>query len=159
MKIGSHNYFRSLAARWGGLLCDIARMKNLGRAVIWSICLKHTMQKVIFIILCIIAFLLLGTAMIYVGYSIHCFLNRICIRHARRFCGRNGLAVSRARCQPARYQTGAKSEYSLVQLDCLNAQRQRRLILLLVWPFGVRKLLGDEIYPESYDSQWPQKGA
>jgi len=49
-----------------------------------------------------------------------------------------------------------KTESTRVQLDCFDAQRQRRLVLLLVWPFGVRKLLSDEIYPESYDSEWPE---
>ena len=49
-----------------------------------------------------------------------------------------------------------KTESTRVQLDCFDAQGQRRLVLLLVWPFGVRKLLSDEIYPESYDSEWPE---
>lgn len=49
-----------------------------------------------------------------------------------------------------------KTEYTLVQLDCLDGQKQRRLILLRVWPLGVRKLISDEMYPENYDSQWPQ---
>jgi hypothetical protein len=52
---------------------------------------------------------------------------------------------------------GVKTEFTLVQLDCLDGQKQRRLILLRVWLFGVRKLLSDEKYPEAYDSQWPQK--
>jgi hypothetical protein len=32
----------------------------------------------------------------------------------------------------------------LVQLDCFDARKERRLVLLLVWPFGVRKLVSDE---------------
>lgn len=51
---------------------------------------------------------------------------------------------------------GVKTEFTLVQLDCFDSQKQRRLVLLLVWPLGVRKLVSDEVYPESYDSQWPQ---
>jgi hypothetical protein len=70
-----------------------------------------------------------------------------------------GLEARRVRCQPAFERSGVKTEFSLVQLDCLDAQKQRRLVLLLVWPFGVRKLVSDEIYPDSYDSQWPQKCA
>jgi len=54
---------------------------------------------------------------------------------------------------------GVKTEFTLVQLDCLDGQNQRRLVLLRVWPLGVRRLISDEIYPESYDSQWPQKCA
>jgi len=52
-----------------------------------------------------------------------------------------------------------KTEFSLVQLDCFNNQKQRRLVLLLVWPFGVRKLVSDEAYPINYDEKWPKEGA
>ena len=53
-------------------------------------------------------------------------------------------------------QSGAKTEFTIVELDCLDFQKQRRLIRLLVWVFGIRKVLSDEIYPDSYDEQWPQ---
>lgn len=52
--------------------------------------------------------------------------------------------------------SGVKTEFTLVQLDCFDTQKQRRLVLLRVWPLGVRKLLSDEKYPESYDEQWPE---
>jgi hypothetical protein len=35
-------------------------------------------------------------------------------------------------------------------------QKHRKLIRLLVWVFGIRMVLSDEIYPDSYDEQWPQ---
>ena len=90
------------------------------------------------------------------AYCVHCTLDRICIRHARRFCRGKGLESHRARCQPAFEQTGRKTEFSLVQLDCFNASKERRLVLLLVWPFGVRKLISDEVYPDCYESHWPE---
>lgn len=106
----------------------------------------------------IIAFLLIGgAALIYVAWLVHCLLNRVCIRHARKFCKKMGLDPQRARCQPAFEESGVKTEFSLVQLDCLDAKKQRRLVLLLVWPFGVRKLVSDETYPDAYDSKWPQE--
>jgi hypothetical protein len=103
-------------------------------------------------------------ALIYLLWIIHCALDRVCVRHARRFCSRHGLEVSRARSQIEFEQRpdgrrGLKTEFTLVQLDCFDSQRQRRLVLLRVWPLGVRKLLSDEMYPEAYDSQWPQKCA
>jgi len=49
-----------------------------------------------------------------------------------------------------------KTEFTIVELDCLDAQKQRKLIRLLVWLFGVRKVLSNEIYPDSHDEQWPQ---
>jgi len=105
----------------------------------------------------IVALVVVGIpASIYLLWFVHCTLDRVCMRHARRFCSRSGLDIRRVRCQPAFEQSGVKTESTLVQLDCFDTQKQRRLVLLLVWPFGVRKLVSDEIYPESYDSQWPQ---
>jgi hypothetical protein len=51
---------------------------------------------------------------------------------------------------------GVKTEFTLVQLDCFDSQKQRGLVLLRAWPLGVRKLASDEVYPKSYDNQWPQ---
>ena len=104
----------------------------------------------------ILALVLIGVpALIYLAWLVHCGLDRVCMRHARSFCRRHGLEIRRVRCQSAFEESGAKTEFSLVQLDCIDAQKQRRLVLLLVWPFGVRKLVSDAVYPESYDSQWP----
>lgn len=95
-------------------------------------------------------------ALLYLVWVVHCALDRVCVRHARRFCRRIGLEVSRVRWQMAFEKTGVKTEFTLVQLDCVDAQKRRKLVLLLVWPFGVRKLVSEEEYPESYDEQWPQ---
>jgi len=97
-------------------------------------------------------------ALIYLLWVVHCALDRVCVRHARRFCRRHGLEISRVRWQMEFERSGGKrvkTESTLVQLDCFDTQKQRRLVLLLVWPFGVRKLVSDEIYPESHDNQWP----
>jgi hypothetical protein len=99
-------------------------------------------------------------ALLYLAWVVHYALDRVCVRHARRFCRRRGLEIRRVRWQPAFRSSGGKrvkTEFTLVQLDCFGAQKQRRLVLLAVWPFGVRELISDEIYPESYESQWPQK--
>jgi len=99
---------------------------------------------------------------LYSFWVVHCTLDRVCVRHARRFCRRHGLEICRVRWQPDFELSGGKrlkTEFTQVQLDCFDAQKQRRLVLLLVWPFGVRKLVSDESYPETYDSQWPQKCA
>jgi hypothetical protein len=105
----------------------------------------------------IVALVVVGVpASIYLLWFVHCTLDRLCMRHAQRFCRRNGLDARRVRCQPEFDRSGVKTESTLVQLDCFDAQKQRRLVLLLVWPFGVRKLVSDEKYPDSYDSQWPQ---
>ena len=103
---------------------------------------------------------ILTPAFIYLFWVVHCALDRVIVGHARRFCIRRGLEICRVRCQPAFEPSGGKrikTEFSLVQLDCLDSQKQRRLVLILAWPLGVRKLISDEIYQDSYDSQWTQK--
>jgi hypothetical protein len=98
-------------------------------------------------------------ALVYLFWVVHRTLERVCVRHARRFCGRSGLEIRRFRWQPQFESSGVKTEFTFVQLDCLDAQNQRRLVLLSVWPFGVRKTVSDEAYPESYDGQWPETRA
>lgn len=108
-------------------------------------------------VLLIIVLVVFGIpAALYLFWSVHCALDRLCMGHARRYCRRRGLEISRVRCQPAFDQSGVKTESSLVQLDCFDARKERRLVLLVAWPFGVRKMVSDESYPESYDVQWPQ---
>jgi hypothetical protein len=110
--------------------------------------------------LLIVALVLCGIpALIYLLWGVHCALDRLCVRHARAYCRRRGFEVCRVRWQPEFEPSGVKTEFTLVQLDCINAQKQRRLLSLLVWPFGVRKLLSDEEYPDSYDEQWPRQCA
>jgi hypothetical protein len=111
-------------------------------------------------VLIIVALVVIGIPVVlYAHWVTHIMLGRLCIRYARRFCGRRGLEVSRTRWHPEFELSGGKrlkTESTWVQLDCLDAQKQRRLVLLLVWPFGVRKTVSDEPYPDSYDNQWPQ---
>jgi hypothetical protein len=108
-------------------------------------------------VLLIVAFVMVGIPLVlYAFWVTHIMLGRLCVRHARRFCSRSGLEFRRARWHPEFEPSGIKTEFTWVQLDCLDAQKQRRLVLLSVWPFGVRKTVSDEPYPDSYDSQWPQ---
>jgi hypothetical protein len=113
-------------------------------------------------VLLICALVVVGIpALIYLLWFVHRALDRVCVRHARRFCRRHGLEIRRVRWQMeferrSDGRRGVKTEFTLVQLDCFDSQKQHRLVLLRVWPLGVRKLVSDEIYPESYDSQWPQ---
>lgn len=108
--------------------------------------------------LLVVAVIVVGVpALVSLFWAVHCALDRVCMRHARTFCRRSGLEVRRVRCQPAFEPSGVKTEFTLVQLDCADDRTQRRLVLLLVWPFGVRKTISDERYPESYDDQWPQR--
>lgn len=108
-------------------------------------------------VLLIIVFVALGIpAILYLAWIVHCAMDWVCVTHARRFCKRRGLEMQRVRLKPAFDSSGIKTESTLVQLDCSDAKNERRLVLLLVWPFGVRRILNEEKYPESFDSEWPQ---
>ena len=108
-------------------------------------------------VLLILAFVALGIpAFVYLLWFVHCTLDRCCVKHGRRFCTRKGLEVRRSRAGMAFDQSDAKTEFTIVELDCFDSQKQRRLIRLLVWVFGIRKVLSDEIYPDPYDEEWPQ---
>lgn len=105
----------------------------------------------------IVAIVVVGIpAIFYLFGFVHAALDRLCVRHAERYCKKHRLEVRRIRLRPEFDPTGIKTESTQVQLDCLDTQQQRRLVLLLVWPFGLRKLVSDEPYPESYESEWPE---
>jgi hypothetical protein len=98
----------------------------------------------------IVALVVVGIpAVVYALWITHRLLGRLCVRHAQRFCSRSGLEVRRARWQPEFEPSGVKTEFTLVHLDCVDLQKQRRLVVLSVWPFGVRKKISEERYPES----------
>lgn len=93
---------------------------------------------------------------IFLFVKVHHAMDRICVGHARRYCEKNGLEVSRFRWQPAFDKGGVKTELTLVQLECINAQKQRRLVEVAVWPLGFHKLICNEAYPDKYDEKWPR---
>jgi hypothetical protein len=76
-----------------------------------------------------------------------------CLAHAKRYCRKNGIELKRWRCGPQFDATGVKTEFTVIQLDCLDGEKRRKLISLSVWIFGVRKVLADEGYPESLDDR------
>ncbi|MFO0887675.1 MAG: hypothetical protein U0790_00865 [Isosphaeraceae bacterium] len=49
-----------------------------------------------------------------------------------------------------------KTEFTLVQLDCTDSRGERRLVHLLVWLFGIRRLVRDEAYPDTSEDEWPE---
>ena len=107
------------------------------------------MMKVLFIMGGVL-FLIVGVAaVLYLGWLVHCGLGRLCVWHAVRFCRRRGLEIRRVRWQPEFEPSGVKTEYTLVQMEAEDAQKKRRLVQLAVWPFGVRRMVSEEAYPES----------
>ena len=106
--------------------------------------------------LIIVAAVVAVPAILGLGWLVHCALNRFCISLGERHCRGRGLAVVRSRAGIAVEPSGVKTEFTIVELDCLDAHRERRLVRLLVWLFGVRTILTDESYPPSHDKSWPQ---
>ena len=119
--------------------------------MLWAFMASANFGKLVIIVFILIVILDLPLLL----YAVHCGLGYCCVRHARRICRRNGLEIRRSRAGMAFNQSGVKTEFTIVELDCLDGQKQRKLVRLLVWVFGIRKVLDDEKYPESFDGQWP----
>ena len=107
-------------------------------------------------LLSIVAVLVVAVLAMPALWATHRFLGHLCVVHARRYCHRSGLKPCRFRWQPEFDRSGMKKEATLVQLECLDVAKERRLILLSVCPFGVRSLVSNEPYAPSYDVHWPR---
>jgi hypothetical protein len=92
----------------------------------------------------IIVIVVAGVIALPAFYLVHRGLEYCYLLHARRFCRKNGFVLVRWRYGPAFDKSGVKTEFSIFELDCLDTQKQRRLIRLSVWIFGVRKILPDD---------------
>lgn len=82
---------------------------------------------------------------------VHRGVNYCCLVHASRFCRRNNFELTRWRCRYEFDRSGVKTESTVVELDCLDASGERRLLRLRVWLFGVRSMLSNEPYAEPED--------
>ena len=84
-----------------------------------------------------------------VFYFIHRGLEYCYLLHARRFCKKHDFEIVRWRCGPAFDESGVKTEFTVFELDCLDVQKQRKLVRLSVWIFGIRKILSGETKPSA----------
>ena len=96
-------------------------------------------------------------------YAVHCALEKYCyIFYARRFCRKIGFEPVSWRCGPAFDKSGVKTEYSIVEVHCLDSDRQMRLVRLLVRVRGVKAVLSIEppeaISPQSAKAEPPKEG-
>jgi hypothetical protein len=94
-------------------------------------------------------YLLIAIAAVPMMYSVHLGMNRICRWHARTHCAKNHLQILSWKIYPAFDPSGVKTEFTLVEVDCLDAQKQRQFVRLLVWPFGIRRILASEAWDSS----------
>src|SRR5947207_3149505 len=70
-----------------------------------------SVRRIMTRVILIVALVVVGVpALIYLLWVIHCTLDRVSMRHARRFCTRSGLDARRVRCQPAFEPSGVKTE-------------------------------------------------
>lgn len=141
-----------LCLGWRSFLCTIRTLRlprrsnlHLSRRRKWSVTV---------ILALFMAVLALAFPIIQLFWYVHCGLERCYLLFGRSFCKKRGLAVSRSRCGPA-FTARVKTEYSIVELDCVDPQKGRTLVRLLVWIFGIRKVLSIEPFPEKY---WDSSG-
>jgi len=104
----------------------------------------------------VVLLLVVGLLTLPLFYLVHGRLKYCYYLYACRFCRNNGIKLVRWRCGPE-FEAGGKTEYTIFDMDCLDAQDERRLIRLRVWIFGVRKVLANEIWakPESIQTIGP----
>lgn len=75
------------------------------------------------------------------GYFAHCLLEKYCfLKQARRFCRKHGFEPERWVYGIAFEPSGVKTEYYLFLISCLNKNKRRRMVQLLVSPFGVKAI-------------------
>jgi len=103
----------------------------------------------------VIAILAAGILGVPVFIIVHYGLEYCYLVYARRFCRKNGFKMVNWRSGPAFDESGFKTEFTIFELDCLDGQSQRKLIRLLIWIFGIRKMLSNENYPESHHEVSP----
>ncbi len=96
------------------------------------------MGKYIFLIIIVIVS---GALLVLV----HILLERFYFFYARKFCLKNGYSISRYSVAPW-CDDGIKTEYSIVNLDCLNDKNERKIVNLLAWVFGIHKVLSIDDY-------------
>jgi hypothetical protein len=90
---------------------------------------------------------------LYLFYAVHRALDACCFWHARRYCDRNRLKINRSRLGPEFDKTGIKTEFTVIDIDCADAQENRRFIRVVVWPFGIRAVLRNEQWNPALDDK------
>lgn len=86
-----------------------------------------------------VIFLLAGLLSIPLFLVVHNFYGWMCVCHVRRYCSRNGIAISGWRIAPAFDDKGIKTESS--QVDILSEdQNEKKIFRFVVWPFGIRNV-------------------
>jgi hypothetical protein len=78
---------------------------------------------------------------------VHWGLQQLYLFYARRFCQKVGLTPLHSRSGPAFDVFGMKTEFTIVEVECRNADQSIKIIRLLVWIFGVRRVLKPEQPP------------
>ena len=92
-------------------------------------------------------FLVLVVAVLFVltmclFYFVHCSLVKYCyLPHARKWCAKNGYGMVGQQSYYAFTPTGAKSEYTCFELECLDNNHQKHFVVLLVGALGVKRIV------------------
>ncbi len=137
----------SLCLGWRSIL-DVIRSLRLPRRT--NLHLSRRRKWSVFAVLALfLAVLAIGFPIIQLFLCVHRGLEHCYLWFGSRFCKKRGLAVSRSRCGPT-FIGRVKTEYSIVELDCADPQKGKTLVRLLVWIFGIRKVLSIEPFPEKY---------
>jgi hypothetical protein len=99
-------------------------------------------------ILTVVAVLLGLILMFFVFCLVHFLLYYYFLIYALLFCSRNRYTLQKWKCGMALDMEGIKTESTVFELDCLDAEKQPRFVRLVSGFFGIRELLVDEGHSE-----------
>lgn len=107
----------------------------------------ETVEHIKTVILVLLAVVATSAGVLILFVAVNRSLRSLCVRHAKRFCRRRGLKVESIGYGTEFDSSGVKSEYTLVEVGCVDDQNQRRLLLLSVWLFGIHRIVREEVFP------------
>ena len=88
-----------------------------------------------------IGFLILaGLVAILLLFFVHRMLNRICLVHVKRYCGRHGIEISEWRIYPEVDQRGRKTETTQIEIISSGTEDGRTVYRFVVWLFGIKNV-------------------
>ena len=107
----------------------------------------------------LIGLILLFVLTAFLWYFVHRFLVEYCyLPYARRWCVKNGFEVAASQSFFVFTPSGPKSEYTGFELTCLDGNKQKRFVVLLVGVFGVKRVVSIAEAPLSETRAIPMRG-
>ena len=138
-----------LLALFGAPACFV------GYTVFWRIAIAISKNVGVHPIWCLLVLLLASALVIFTclwgAWKVHCLINRCCWHYAVRHCRKNNLEFLGAKVSPA-FKNGVKTEYTAVVCKCRDTAGNLKLVCVIAWIFGIRKVVISDFLTEQEES-------